>query len=175
MCRAAAQLILDETVVNGNKLMTALAVKPGMRPTANIADSKNALVAVVLVAVRADYLRRAHALAAYVLQRVVHARELEAQLLVVAHVPRVAPAAPAEIRAFGRAARGRGDNEPFRARVHRARRDLDYADIPRLANDDARHEHGAPAYAADAAGLRGVPLNLGCIHIIFLQIIHNKK
>ena len=172
MGRAVRQLVLQQAAFDRDQLMAALAVEAGDGTPVLLPDGEDALVAVALGLPAPDDLGGGHALFSDAGERVVDFLKLEAQLLVIVHVPAVAAAAAAVAGAVGGDAGGGGDEQFFPAPVGEARADLDDADLPDLARQGARHKDRAAPQMCDARSVGGEALDRDRGDLIFSQRFH---
>ena len=96
---AYTELALDQTVLDRDKLMAALAKEAEGRAAAGVGYGKDAFVAVAEHAVAAKDLLGLQLLLSDMPQRGIDALAFEAQLLLIAHVPGVAASAFSVVRA----------------------------------------------------------------------------
>lgn len=161
---------LELAAVRRDDLVRPRAEKARDRRALARADGKLHLVAVAVEPVRAGDGQLRERDAADARKGVEHAPALEGKLLLVVHVPEIAAAALAEIRAVGADAVRRGLFNRFDDAVRRAPADVDDADAARLARNGARNKDDLPVRAGNALAVGGVARDGDSQTIVFFHI-----
>ena len=165
---ALGQRILDQAAVQGNQLMAPLSVKAVGGLAFHRGHGKDPLVSVLLQLGAAQNLPGLQLLLADMAQGVVHPAELEAQLLLITHVPAVTAAAFAEPGTFRLHPAGGGGEQFFPFGKDGAVGDFQYSDFPDLAGDGPGHKHGPAVDVADALGLGTVTVDSDGKNVVLL-------
>ena len=152
--------------------MAGCAVKALDHAAVLFADGVNRFVPVTERILHADNIlhRRRNATNAH--ERIIDALKLHAQLLVIVHVLQAAAAAGAVNRAGRlRACRGRGQ-ALLRLTVDGICRHLQDADLPRLTDECAFHEHGAAGNVAHTRAVGRIARDPRGMQLIFRKLLH---
>lgn len=162
---------LELAAVRRNDLVRARTVKARNCAALLLRDRELHLIAVAVLYGRARDLQLRDAEPADALERVADAPALEAQLLVVIHVPEIAAAAAAEIRAVRLHAVRRRLRERLQYAVCRRFSDIYNADHAFFTRDHAGNENDLTVDARHALAVRGVAGDLDGIPFVELQHI----
>lgn len=169
---AAAQRVLYKTVIDRDELVAAFAEKAAACLSVYVSDGEDRLIAVVGDSVAANDLRGLNALLTYTPQRVIDAAELEAQFILVAHVPCIAAAALAVIRTGGFDAAGSSFDEPLHPCIGAIGGGLDDFYFPLFTGESTGDKNCTAVYMAYAVCLRAEVFDGDGIYFVFLQTNH---